>query len=256
MVKMCKKLGLSVVLAGMFGASANAACDSIFCIGGNVGIGGIYTDFGGNNRADGDFKGSYGALDLDLIVIRRLLFSLNLKGGSGSMGVYGPDFTNNLNGSLLGGNVGAFAATHFKIGFNVASLESPLYVSFIGGVDGYAGAFGYGLVMYGAELQGKKSFGGRTSLLYSFGGGAANSVYAFAQDKAETANGSTGDVGYSLFGSLGVDIGMTRNLGFYIKAIAKYYNIPQSSPVQINNQTITLPHANAWTTMLETGLRF
>ena len=88
-----------------------------------------------------------------------------------------------------------------KIGFNVASLESPLYISFIGGVDGYAGAFGYGLAMYGAELQGRKSFGGRTSLLYSFGGGAANSIYAFAQGKAEAANGGTGDVGYSLFGS-------------------------------------------------------
>ncbi len=129
------------------------------------------------------------------------------------MGVYGPDFTDNLNGSLLGGN---------------------------------AGAFGYGLAMYGAELQGRKSFGGRTSLLYSFGGGAANSIYAFTQGKAEAANGGTGDVGYSLFGSLGVDISMTRNLGFYIKAIAKYYNIPASSPVQINNQTITLPHANAF----------
>ncbi|WP_104718629.1 hypothetical protein [Helicobacter trogontum] len=253
MIKMRKELGLSIVLMGMLMSSANAACDSIFCIGGNVGVGGIYTDFGGNSRADGSFKGGYGAFELDLLIIRRLQVGLGFKGGSGSMGIYGSDLANNFDASLLGDKAGAFVSGSFKIGFNVASLESPLYINFISNMDGYIGTFGHGLGFYGAELQGRKSFGGRTSLLYSFGGAAAHAIYAFTQDQDNKVESG---YGYSLFGSLGVDIGLTRNLGFYIKTIVRYYDIPANDAMQINNQVVSFPHTNAWATMLETGLRF
>lgn len=252
MVNVYKKLGLGIILSGSLTMSVNAACDSLFCVGGNVGIGAVYSDFGGNSSLDGNFKGGYGAFDIDFLVLRRLQFGLGCKVGPGSMGVFGTNAPSESN-RFTASNTGYFANVQYKMGFNVASLNSPLYINFVFGIEGHAGAIGHAFGLYGAELEGKKTLTQKAKLLYSFGGGGVRPFYVLKESKE---NFTLNQHGYGLFGSLGVDISLTTMLGIYVKGIVKYYNVPQSNALTINSKQVNFPAANAWTFMLETGLSF
>lgn len=249
---MCKKLRLSIVLASAFAMSANATCDSMFCVDGNVGIGVVYSDFGGNSNLDGNFKGGYGAFDIDFLVLKRLQFGLGFKVGPGSMDVFGKYAPNSSN-KFIDGNTGYFGDVQYKMGFNVASINSPMYINFIAGMYGYAGEIGNGFGFYGIELQGQGTLTEKTKLLYSFGSAIVNPVYVLKESKESFTENK---YGYSLFGSLGVDMSLTSMLGIYAKGIVRYCNVPQSNTLTINNQQVNFPAANAWTFMLETGLSF
>ena len=251
-INIYKKLGLGIVLAGSLMMSANAACDSLFCIGGNVGIGAVYSDFGGNGSLDGNFKGGYGAFDIDFLVLRRLQFGLGFKVGPGSMGVFGTNAPSEFY-RFIAGNTGYFANAQYKMGFNVASLNSPLYINFVFGIEGHFGAIGHAFGSYGAELEGKKTLTQKAKLLYSFGGGAVRPFYVLKESKQSF---SENKLGYGLFGSLGVDVSLTSMLGIYVKGIIKYYNVPQSNALTINSKQVNFPAAHAWSVMLETGLSF
>lgn len=251
MVSVIKKSVLSFALASAFGVSANAACDSIFCIGGKVGIGVAYSDFGGNSTIDGNLTSGYGALDIDLLFIRRLKFGLGFKVGAGSINLSGSSLSSTSNHTTS-----AFGDLSMKIGFNVASLESPLYINFMmfTANSAISSDFVQGVGIIGVEFEGKKQFSEKTYLLYSLGGGVANGAYGNKNINFEDI--MSNKLGYGLFGSLGLEYSLTSYLGFYVKGTAKFYDINASKETQINGASVSFPATKAWVAMAEAGITF
>lgn len=203
MINTFKKIGLSFALAGTFGASANAACDFAFCIGDDVGVGISYSDFGGNGTADGNLTSGYGALDLDLLFARRLKLRLGFKVGVGTMNLSSSSLS-----SLPSSATGVFGNIDLKLGFNIASLESPLYINFMmfTGNSATNNDFVQGVGIIGIELECKSHISDKTSLLYSFGGSVVNGVYG---NKLDFDNTMSDKLGYGLLGSLGLERSIT-----------------------------------------------
>ena len=253
MAEVCKKVGLSFALILAFGTSANAACDSIFCINGNVGVGGVYNNFGGNSTANGNLKSVYGAIDINLLFVKRLKLGIGIKAGAGSMRVSGSSLSN-----MPSRTMGAFGNISFRSGINMLSLESPLYINFIFNSSTNASKLSLiqSISVFGIELEGKKLLDEKAKLLYSIGSGAAVGLYDFDGYPINFTLPITDRHGYSIFGSLGLEYALNNYLGFYAKGIANFYDIPASNLVQLNNQTISFPAARAWNAMVEVGLTF
>lgn len=248
-----KRVGLTLILSLAFDVSANAACDSIFCISGNVGIGGVYNNFGGNSIANGNLRNLYGALDINLLFAKRLKFSVGAKVGAGNMYISGYNLSN-----MPSKTMGYFGDISFRSGLNMLSIESPLYINFL--FDSITNASKLALMqsisVFGIELEGKKLLDEKAKLLYSIGSGAAVGLYDFDGYPMDFTLPITDKCGYSVFGSLGLEYALNHYLGFYAKGIAKFHDIAQSKSVKINNKDINFPAARAWSAMVEVGLTF
>lgn len=99
----------------------------------------------------------------------------------------------------------------------------------------------------------KKTINEKTNLLYSFGGGVATGL--FGKRVVDFDNMISNKLGYGLFGSLGLEHDLNNYLGFYVKTIAKFYDI-HASDVKQNSSNDSFPATKAWVAMVETGITF
>ena len=244
-----KKIGLSIVLASAFSVSANAICvvDN-YCINFYTGVGGFYENMSGSGVDVNNYAGfiSLGGSDL---YFNRLQLGGDVKIGYGNNSVSGTNLSSiSKSNKLLQVDVMA------KIGFNIATKDSPLFINVIGGPDLIIPINGVGRELYyiGAGIDGKLSMSDKFGLTYSAGYGY---IYAgkYRLDKvAADLNG------YSqvFMASLGVQIKMTENTNFYFKGFGKYYDLGSSKSVQVNNQAISMPNAKLWQAGVEAGISF
>lgn len=250
-MKTIKILSFSVILAGALSISANAevTCSSALCIRGDIGAGGIYSDFSGGNTAGVTSLGGYGNLGFNILALQRIQLDVSAKLGGGSSTFSGSLFDPVAKNSAFG--MGDFIA---KLGFNFASVNAPVFLNVVADFDYYIGKenFNRGVGILGLELEGRIPTSQKNAILYSFGGGLGVLYYQF--------NG-TGDTrswadkaSYAAFGSLGFSHNINDNVAVYIKAIGKYYNLYASKP--IGATSVSYPSANSFSAMVQAGLMF
>ena len=252
MIGSIRKIGLSLVLAGVLGVNANALCIlENYCEGVHVGVGGFYenTDTSGANinRSAGFI--AIGARDLFL---KRINLSGEIKVGYGNTNISGTHLSQfNKNENLL------YIELMPKIGFNLLKGDSQLFINLFAMSDVIlASRNGVGrLMLYmGPEIEGRLRVSEKVKLTYSFGYGYAAAGYVFG--------GSVSRIhGYNqafLF-SLGIQTKISENVGFYIKGLGKYYDLNASevvNPKGNNSSSISMPKSNGWQAGLEAGIAF
>ena len=249
MKNVIKKVGISFVLASVFGVSANAICvvDN-YCINFYTGVGGFYENMSGSGVDVNNYAGflSFGGSDL---YFNRLQIGLDAKIGYGNNGVSGANLSSiSKSNQLLQVDVMA------KVGINVATKDSPLFINFIFGPDFIISDNGVGRELYyiGAGIDGKISMSEKLKLTYSAGYGYVYSGNHRLDRVAAALNGYN----QIFMASLGTQTKMTENINFYFKGFGKYYDLSDSKSVEINNQTISMPTTKIWQAGVEAGISF
>ncbi|TLD99741.1 hypothetical protein [Helicobacter trogontum] len=244
MVGLCKRTGLSVVLAGTLGASANAVCVvENYCIDLYLGAGGFYentTGSGANINNMGGFI-SLGGAD---VYFKRVQFGLDVKLGYGSNSVGGT----NLNLLTKDNTLFQFDGIG-KIGVNIAGKDSPLFVNFLAGYDVMnSSGVGRELFLLGGGIDGKITLNEKMKLTYTAGYGYVfNGAYTFNKAYASIGEGSQ-----IVMFSLGTQAKVSENVNFYFKGFGKYYDLNASK--QVNG--VSMPDSRAWQAGLEAGVAF
>ncbi|WP_304149633.1 hypothetical protein [Helicobacter bilis] len=67
-----KKGIVGIVLCSALGVSVSAACSKAVCVHGDVGVGGLEVDFGGDRNAMVKSRGGYGKLGLKMLIVQRV----------------------------------------------------------------------------------------------------------------------------------------------------------------------------------------
>lgn len=252
-MKSIKKVGLSFALIGAL-SMAHAACTSAFCSTGDIAVGALYSNYGGNASANANVISGYVKLGFDYNMLYRLRLGGTLRLGAGNSSISGTSLA-----SYSKDNVSAYLGIGVKLGFNVATLESPVFVNFVADIDSdVAKALTRGVYVYGLELEARPRVTDKTRVLVSVGGGAAGAVYGFSDaGSMKAANPAGNGVGYGIFGSFGFSRDVGEQSAFYVKAIGKYYDLPASQNITINTNTqVGFPAAKSWQAGIETGLTF
>lgn len=249
MIKILKKVGLSFVLAGAFGVSANAICvvDN-YCINLYAGLGGSYENMSGGGVDVNNLAGfiSLGGSDL---YFNRVQAGIDARLGYGSNSVSGVNLS-----SIKDNNQLAQIDVMAKIGLNISTKNSPLFLNIIGGPDLIMSSSGVGRELYyiGVGIDGKISMSEKFGLTYSAGWGYIYSGHYRIDGVKAGINGYN-----QLFmASLGTQIKMTENTSFYFKGFGKYYDLGSSAVVQVNSQDISMPTTKLWQAGVEAGIAF
>ncbi|MWV60918.1 hypothetical protein DCO58_12355 [Helicobacter saguini] len=246
MLSIVKKIGLSVVLISALSVSANAFCYKNGCHTGEVGIGGIYSGFGGNNDANGSAYGGYIKASAQSVYYGRLALSAEVLAGGGMLNVSGAS----LNGIAQNSGYIAYELLP-SIGFNVASKNAPLFVKAQIGADviDNKGSLNRDLFYTGVELDGRVPLNSNFAIDYNLRYG-----WIFAGGYKFTSGGDnlflTG-YNHRIQASIGFDVRMTEDYAFYLKAIGRYYGLNKTEVANGNSY----PAANSYSVMLELGVK-
>lgn len=246
MKKLVKKVGFSVVLMLALSSTAWAFCYKNGCHTGEVGVGGIYSDFGFSDGAKGSGYGGYFKASAQSVYYGRLAVSADALVGGGTLSV---------NGASLGGI--AQSSTYLlydaavALGVNVATTSAPLYLKPQIGLDNISnrGSLNRDLIYTGVELDGRVPLNANVAIDY-------NLRYGWIFAGGYTL-GSRGDFlslnGYNhrIQASLGFDVRLSEDYAFYLKAIGRYYGLNKTEVVN----TIAYPAANSYSVMLELGVK-
>ena len=251
MMSIYKKLGLSFVLVGALGVSANAdmcMADRGYCINLYIGGGGFYENISGDGANINNTLGfvSLGGSD---VYFDRLQFAIDAKFGYGSNSVGGTKLS-----SISKDNDIFQLDAIGKIGVNVAGKNSPLFINLIMGYDIMRSRNGVGrdLMMIGGGLDGKIALSEKTNITYS-----AGYAYAFSGSYYFGRTYTKADeFGHIIMFSLGAQTKVSENVSLYIKGLGKYYDLHASSQVMINNADVSMPKSNGWQAGLEAGIAF
>ena len=246
-----KRVSIGIVLASVLAVSANAICiTDKYCTNSYVGVGGFYEDISGNSAEIKNTVGffAFGASD---VFANRFHYGADLKVGHGSNSLSGSNLS-----ALNSSNNGLYVDALSKIGVNIATPNSPLFVNFLFGADCLFLHNGVGrLITYiGAGIEGKLSMSDKFGLTYSAGYGyGLAGAYLFGKEGVKSLMDNPNHI---FMASLGVQIKMTENTNFYFKGFGKYYDLGSSKSVQVNNQAISMPNAKLWQAGVEAGISF
>lgn len=249
-INLFKKVGLSVVLAGAFAISANATCLSEnYCIDTYIGLGGSYENMSGSGVNVNNLDG-FISLGGSNVYYNKLQVGVDIKAGYGSNEVGGASLSSiNKNNKLV-----QFDGMG-KIGFNVATKDSPLFINVIGGADLMISNHGIGrdIGYIGAGIEGKALLSDKHKLTYSFGYGY---IYTGDYRINSVVNKSNG-YNQLFMASLGTQTKISENTSFYSKGFVKYYNLGSSNSAQVNgSQNINMPATKLWQGGIEVGISF
>ncbi|MDY5823199.1 MAG: hypothetical protein SPJ83_10520 [Helicobacter sp.] len=240
-----KKLGLSFVLVGALGVSANAICASEnYCTDFYIGAGGYYEKIEGNGANINNALGflSLGGAD---IFFNRVQFGLDAKIGYGSNSVSGTSLSTLSKDNRLF-QIDGIA----KLGVNVAGVNSPLFINFLLGYDMAKtnGGVGRDFMIIGAGFDGKIALSEKMKLIYSAGYGYVfNGAYSFGKAYADINEKS-----HVIMFSLGTQAKVSEHVSLYFKGFGKYYNLNASNTA--NN--VSMPKSSGWQAGLEAGIAF
>ncbi|MWV60958.1 hypothetical protein DCO58_12155 [Helicobacter saguini] len=130
MRELFRKSFIALSLVSAFGVSASAFCFNNGCYTGGVGIGGVYSDLGGNDSANANAYGGYISAYGQSVYFGRLLAYGGVTFGSGAIN------KNGANMQALGSRKVYFAWEGLlKVGFNIASKDKPLFINLQAGAD-------------------------------------------------------------------------------------------------------------------------
>ena len=240
-VKKYKHFCISIGVASALVMSANAACSATYCVGGEIGLGGIYANYNGGDTAQVHNYGGYANIASRTIYANRIQAFAGIQLGGG---------ISNSSGSLTALPQGAFFLLDItaKLGYNIFTANVPLFVNiFVDGGFIFANPMDRSLLTVGAELEGRIPLG-KLSLLYSGGyGWVARGTYRFN----DNLNSQVGGYNYAITASLGLSYEISDSTAMYIKAIGKYYDLHASSVVDTN---LSFPASHHFTAMLEIGI--
>lgn len=241
-----KKGFVGIVLCSALGVSASAACSKAVCVHGDVGVGGLEVDFGGDRNASVKSRGGYGKFGLKMLIVQRVQLGLAVRIGGG---------VSKLSGATLAGlatddTFGLFGGDA-KLGVNIAGLNAPVFLNLVFDVDAYVNreSISRSLGILGLEIEGRVPVSETTHFTYSGGAGIADGLYKFHTTGDKTSNIKDGS--YAIFGSIGITKNIGENVSFYFKGVGKYYNLGASS-----GNTLNFPIANAWQAGAEAGISF
>lgn len=244
-LNLVKKLGLSVILTSALSISASAACINNVCYIGEVGVGGFYSGFGGNSDANGNTRGGYFKSAYDILFYNRFLWGGEFVVGGGMLNVSGVSLSGiaqssgYLNYEIL-----------FKLGFNVSSVNAPLFIKFEVGLDNIdnKGSLNRDLFYTGVELDGRVPLSSRIGLDYNLRYGW---IFVGRYNFGNSANSFLTGYNHRIQASLGFDVKITENTSFYLRAVGRYYGLQSSSAV--NN--VSYPVANGYSAGVELGFK-
>ena len=252
MINLYKKIGVSIILAGAFGVSANAVCLSEnYCTDFYLGVGGFLEKINGSGANIND-AGGFVSLGGSDVFSNRVQIGLDIKLGYGNNSVGG----NSLNSINKSNSLFQFDGIG-KIGVNVAGINSPLFVNFLAGYDFINSKHGVGRELYiiGVGVDGKVRLNENNKLTYSVGYGYVfNGVYSFNNVYSAINEGSK-----IIMFSLGTQTKISENVSFYTKGFGKYYGLNASTPVNLKNNgsnNINMPNSSGWQAGLEAGVIF
>ena len=246
-----RKIGLSLVLAGALGVSANAVClTENYCTDFYIGAGGYYEKIAGQGANVENVGGLFSIGGAD-IFFNRVQFGLDARFGYGSNSVSGASLSTLSKDNRLF-QIDGIA----KLGVNVAGVNSPLFINFLLGYDMAKtnGGVGRDFMIIGAGFDGKIALSEKMKLIYSAGYGYVfNGVYSFGKSYADINEKS-----HVVMFSLGAQTKVSENVSLYIKGLGKYYDLNASEVVNPkgNGSSISMPKSNGWQAGLEAGIAF
>ncbi|RDU62472.1 hypothetical protein CQA53_09255 [Helicobacter didelphidarum] len=248
--KLFKKTFIALSLASVFGVSANAFCDSkgTTCFIPTVGIGGIYSDFGGGSNAGVANYGGYLTADWTVTWKERILGSLGATLGGGVSNLSGVNLA-----ALKQTNPFIISNIEAKVGFNISTKEVPIYINIFTRNDGlFNKAIMRNLGLVGVELQAKIPVSSNVKILF---GGGYSGVYGYYQFGGLDSKSSLNGYNYGIHANIGFTTKITQDYSYYLKVVGQYYNLNDSKAVTLNNQPINYPGANSFNVMLEMGVK-
>ncbi len=223
-----------------------------YCINSYIGVGGFYENANGNETKITNYGGflSIGGSD---VLFHRVQAGIDMKFGYGSNNLSGTNLANLNSGSIFSIDIMG------KLGVNVATQNSPLFINLIFGPELILSNSGIGRNLYyiGGGIEGKLALSEKLKLTYSAGYGyivnAIASVYSLGENHVESAL-----IGYNqlFMASLGTQIKVSEHIDFYLKAFGKYYDLNNSKEVQVNGNAISMPSIKTWQAGLEAGISF
>lgn len=187
---------------------------------GQVGIGGAYYNFGGEDVSS---AGGYLAGEARFFVFQRVQSVFGVRIGGGQSKAYQMPDVAEKSGFMI-------SDQYFKIGANIASLNTPLYINLLAESNSHDSRHGLSrkLKLLGADIEGAMPLGNISCFEYSLG-------YTYTTNQSSYVIGDkTSYIQRDPFKSyiLSASIGLSRKLSlqtiFYTKLIGKYQNLKAS----------------------------
>lgn len=230
------------------GASLQAVpCDKDRCVAGHIGLGGAYYGFGGE-----DIKsyGGYLSLESRYIYLQRAQIVLGGLIGGGST------LASNAPFGITDSNTLLFYSFYAKLGLNIASKATPLFLNLFIDQNKHNGQISYNKGLYreistlGAELSGFVPLSQLGYLDYGLGlGWAGVGKYEFPQLSSSL---SIQDYSYRLHAHIGISRHITANTLYYVRLIGQYYDLKATDT---NPQALSYPASRDFVAMIEIGIK-
>lgn len=229
------------IAMSILSVGANATCNN--CHGGEIGIGGRYTDLSGT-EANVKSYGGYASLGA-FIFYKRFYLDLTLRIGAGQNSLSGLNLVN-----LKTKDIFYHQEADFRTGVNILTAHTPLILNVFGNgyFDQNLKSVSTHLSSLGIGISGSIPIG-KLNILYSGGYGWVITQYYVYNNSDIKAQ--IGGHNYMIQGSLGLSYNIANKTAIYIRAIGKYYNLNAAQ----TTQNISFPSSHQLVGMLEFGVR-
>ena len=250
MIDGVKKIGVSIILAGTFGVSANALCVlENYCDDVYLGVGGFHENMDAN-RANINRSAGFISIGIRDLFLKRVNIGSDIKVGYGNTHVSGESLNNFIKNEQF-----LYFELMPKIGLNLLKGDSPLFINLFVMSDAIISSSSRLMLYAGPEIEGMLKVTEKTKLTYSFG-------YGYVFGAGYVFDGSLSRInGYNqtFMFSLGAQTKISENVSFYIKGFGRYYDLNASTPISVKNgntSNISIPKSNGWRAGLEAGFAF
>lgn len=242
---MFKQKLFTLALVGGIVSSAHAICVED-CSSFSIGVGGLYSKFDGSN-AGVEASGGYVSLEANKVTGRT-------KGYVATRIGWGNSTLSGTALSSLSNPPNRFLVFTPKIGVNIASKNTPIFINFFAELDWHHTTNSKGverkLISIGGEIEGVIPAGNALSITYSAGGGWIGHVH-YNLDGADSKVGAGAN--YMIKASVGASYVLSDSVSTYLRLIGRYYNVAKDS-AQVNN--VSYPASSGYMGMVELGLEF